>query len=439
MAMDELKGTVCICTLGCAKNEVDSQKMADALRAAGYAVTREPEAADAVVVNTCSFIQAATEESIEAVLEAAALPGVERGECAVIVAGCMPARYGDELSAELAEVAAFVPCREEGRIVEAVEGALAGLEARRAHAAAPEEPPAQASFAYVKISDGCERCCAYCTIPFIRGRYHSFPFADIERDVRRAVDAGAREVVLIAQDTGRWGDDLGEGCGLPWLLDELAQRFPDTWLRVMYLQPDGVTDELLDVIAAHDNIADYLDIPLQHVDPAILEAMNRGGSRARFEQLAARVRERIPGVTLRTTLIAGFPGETDAQFEELEDFAASGCFDYIGVFPYSREEGTRAAAMDGQLDEDEKAYRAQRIQDAADSAGAAATAERVGTRQAVLVEGCEEDGQLVGRTMQQAPEVDGVTFVDAGAPGQVVCALIEDSLLYDMEGSVVDA
>ncbi len=391
-------------------------------------------------MNTCSFIQAATEESIEAVLEALALPGVDAGQSAVIVAGCMPARYGDELADALGEPAAFVPCAGEADIAERVDEALAQLPHRCSHDAVAEAAEgAGAPFAYVKISDGCDRFCSYCTIPFIRGRYHSFPYEDIAADVQRAVDSGACEVILIAQDTGRWGEDLGEGRTLAWLLGTLAERFPDTWLRVMYLQPDGVTDELLDTIAAHGNIADYLDIPLQHVDADILHAMNRGGSLAAFEQLAAHARERVPGITLRTTLIAGFPGETEEQADELARFAASGCFDYVGVFPYSQEEGTRAAGMDGQLDEEEKAYRAQRVQDAADAAGAAAVAERIGSAQQVLVEGCEEDGQLYGRTMQQAPEVDGITFVDAGSPGAVVRAVIEDTLLYDMEGSALDA
>lgn len=433
-----MRGSVCLCTLGCAKNEVDSEKMRARLADAGFALCDDAASADVVIVNTCSFIQAATEESIQAVLEAFDLPKVEQGEAAVVVAGCMPARYGDELAAELPEAAAFVPCADEAHIVDAVERALPpGAGTGTQGFAAPTQAKApSAAFAYVKISDGCDRQCSYCTIPAIRGSYRSFPFENVACDVRSKVEAGVREIVLIAQDTGRWGDDLADEHDLPWLLGTLAEAHPETLFRVMYLQPDGVTDRLLAVIAAHDNIASYLDIPIQHVSGAILRAMRRRGDRASFEALVAHIRDVVPDVTVRTTLIAGFPGETEEQFDELVDFATSGCFDYVGVFPYSREEGTPAFDLAGQLSEDEKVFRAQVVRDAADAASALSVAQRKGTIQRVLVEGAEEDGQLVGRTQQQAPEVDGVTFVDAGHPGDVVEVLIEDTLLYDMEGSV---
>ena len=202
----------------------------------------------------------------------------------------------------------------------------------------------------------------------------------------------------------------------------------------MYLQPEGLTDELLDAVASHANVCDYFDIPLQHVDPAILRAMNRPGSRGEFEALVRRVRERIPNAALRTTLIAGFPGETDEQFEELCDFVEEGLFDYVGVFPYSREEGTRAFDLPGQVDEEEKADRAQRLRDASDAACAPRIAERTGRVMDVLVEGVEEDGQLFGRAMCQAPEVDGVTYLAAGRAGEVRSVTITGTLLYEMEG-----
>lgn len=440
MNRDNPKGSVHIHTLGCAKNEVDSQKMAALLQQAGYLIASDPEDADVIIINTCSFIQPATEESIDAVLDACALSAVERGDSAVVVAGCMPARYGTQLEEELPEPRAFVPCADEGDIADVVARVMSdiGCKVHDLSDVREGDIPDARTFEYVKISDGCDRFCTYCTIPFIRGRYRSFPLEDINRDVRLAIDGGAREVVLIAQDTGRWGADLEPPRSLSWLLDELARTYPDTWFRVMYIQPDGVTDDLLDVMASHDNIASYLDIPLQHVDADILRAMNRSGSLERFRSLAQKARKKIDGVVLRTTLIAGFPGETEDQFDELVEFAGSGCFDYVGVFPYSQEEGTRAGAMESQLDDEEKMYRAQCVRDAADAAGAVAVAGLVGSVQRVLVEGREEDGQLYGRTMQQAPEVDGITFVDAGIPGQVVTAVIEDSLLYDMEGSVMD-
>ena len=202
----------------------------------------------------------------------------------------------------------------------------------------------------------------------------------------------------------------------------------------MYIQPQGLTDQLLDAVASHENVCDYFDIPLQHVDPSILRAMNRSGSRAEFEALANRVRTRIPHATLRTTLIAGFPGETDDQFEDLCDFVEEGLFDYVGVFPYSREEGTKAYDLPDQVDEDEKADRAQRLRDLADAVCCPRIAARVGLELDVLVEGVEEDGQLFGRAMCQAPEVDGVTYVEAGEPGQIKRVKITDTLLYEMEG-----
>lgn len=431
--------------MGCAKNEVDSAAMARALKGAGYYVDATPDQADVVIINTCSFIQSATEESLDAIFEAAQLPRVSCGDAALVVAGCMPARYGDDLASELQEARAFIPCSKEDDIVAIVDGLrgidraayeqnLPAAEPTAAEAARPAEW-AEAPFAYVKISDGCDRFCSYCTIPYIRGRYHSFPAERIDAEVRRAIeDEGVREIVLIAQDTGRWGQDLPGTPSLAWLIEHVATHYPDTWFRVMYLQPEGITDELLSVMARYDNVCSYLDIPLQHVSTRILRAMNRAGSRPSFEALIKRVQNAVPGITLRTTLIAGFPGETEEDFEELCDFVAEAPFDYIGVFPYSREEGTAAFDLPDQIDEDEKAERAQILRDTADAACAARIAQRVGCTYAVLVEGTEEDGQRYGRAQCQAPEVDGVTFVDRGDVGEIISVTIADTLLYEMEG-----
>lgn len=434
---------VAFVTLGCAKNEVDTQRMQAELRRAGFAVTEDPEQADAVVVNTCSFIQSATEESLEAIFEVAGMPNVAAG-AALIVAGCMPARYGEELSGELPEAAAFVPCSKEDDIVKVVAAALSldedDLSALASSALGAVREGAvsitgsRAVSAYVKISDGCDRFCSYCTIPYIRGRYRSFPFEQIREDVAHQLESGVREIVLIAQDTGRWGQDFEETSSLAWLMGQLAAEFTDAWFRVMYIQPEGVTDELLETVAAHDNICNYFDIPLQHVQPHLLKAMHRKGSVEDYIALAKRVRETVPGVTLRTTLIAGFPGETDDDFEELCSFVEEGYFDYVGVFAYSREEGTRAFDLPDQLDDDEKADRAQRLRDLADAVCTPLVASRIGAEVDVLVEGREEDGQLFGRAMCQAPEVDGVTYISVGEPGDVIKVRIVDTLLYEMEG-----
>ena len=436
-AAGALRGaSVCFVTLGCAKNEVDTRDMKRALREAGYEVDADPETADCVVVNTCSFIQAATEESIDAILEAAELPGIACGEVPLIVTGCMPARYGDELADEFEEVRAFVPCSKEDDIVAVVESVLPqrGASAEGEGEGASVFPDESQVFAYVKIADGCDRFCSYCTIPYIRGRYHSFAPADIEAEVASCVEAGAREIVLIAQDTGRYGRDLDEPRTLAWLLERLAKAHPDTWFRIMYIQPEGIDDELLDCVASHDNICSYFDIPLQHVDADILARMNRSGSRAEYEKLLSHIVEKVPNVALRTTLLCGFPGETEEAFEDLCDFVEEAPLDYIGVFAYSREEGTAAYDMPDQVDDDEKAARAQRLRDTADAVCAARIAERVGRTMDVLVEGSEEDGQLFGRAQCQAPEVDGVTYIEEGVPGEVRAVRIIDTLLYEMEG-----
>lgn len=434
--------SVAFVTMGCAKNEVDTHRMQSDLRRAGFVVEDDPQTADAVIVNTCSFIQSATEESLQAIFEVSGMPNIAAG-ASLIVAGCMPARYGDDLADELTEACAFVPCSKEDDIVDVVCASLnidpeqrRDLERTMLGAVGEGDIFASGSrpvSAYVKISDGCDRFCSYCTIPYIRGRYHSFPLDAIRDDVSARVASGIREIVLIAQDTGRWGQDFEEPSTLAKLIDSLAGEFPDTWFRVMYIQPEGVTDELLDVVAAHANVCSYFDIPLQHVQPHLLKAMRRGGSREEYTQLMSHVRDKVPGVVLRTTLIAGFPGETDEDFEELCDFVEEGLFDYVGVFAYSREEGTRAFSLPDQIDEDEKADRAQRLRDIADGVCTALVAARCGRTFDVLVEGEEEDGQLFGRAMCQAPEVDGVTYLEEGRPGDIVSVRIADTLLYEME------
>ena len=426
--------SVSFITLGCAKNEVDSEKMRDKARRAGYRIEPDPECADAIVVNTCSFIQSATEESLEAIFEAAGMENVASGNAKLIVAGCMPARYGVELEKELEEACAFVPCSKEddlGSILDALFGGP--LDAPEPAEGDASEPGSAAVSAYVKISDGCDRFCSYCAIPYIRGRYHSFALSEIDAEIDRRIADGAREIVLIAQDTGRWGQDFDEPSSLARLMAHVAERHPETWFRVMYIQPEGVTDELLSAIATHDNICSYLDVPLQHVDKTLLRAMNRAGSREKYLALVKHIRETIPDVTLRTTLIAGFPGETEEQFDDLADFVSEGLFDYIGVFAYSREEGTGAYDLPDQVAEDVKADRAQRLRDLADAACTPRIAERIGREMDVLIEGVEEDGQVYGRAMCQAPEVDGETYVSEGEVGDIVRVRIADTLLYEME------
>ena len=416
-------------TLGCAKNESDSARMQEELVRAGYSIVGMEEPSDVIVVNTCSFIQSAIEESLDAVFEIAGYDPVKAGETKLVVCGCMPSRFGDDLAEELTEPDRFVTCKEEDDIVEIIDELLGVSSVRNSVEVAFEYAPSE----YVKISDGCNRFCSFCTIPYIRGRYHSFSYEEIVRDVEAKVAAGTREIVLIAQDSGIWGLDLKPRENLASLLKRLAEAYPETWFRVMYLQPAGLTDELLEVMATHENVCKYFDIPLQHCDPDILKSMNRSGSREEYEQMVARVRERIPEVALRTTLIVGYPGETEEQFEDLCDFVAETEFDYVGIFAYSPEDGTPAAEMPNQIDDDTKQERLQELRDIADSVSSHVVSERVGQEMDVLVLGQEEDGQIYGRAKCQAPDVDGVVYLDKGEVGEVRTVTISDTLLYEME------
>lgn len=425
-----MANTVAFLTLGCAKNEVDTADMQEALVSAGFDIVDINDPADAIVINTCAFIQPAIEESIDTILEIAGLEEVASGSTKLIVVGCMPSRFGEELIPEFPEVSHFIPCANEDSLVDVVSQALQNpnVESRTVEFSYnPSE--------YVKISDGCSRHCAFCTIPSIRGPYHSFTFDSIYSDIAQKVQGGAKEIVLIAQDSGMWGLDLEPRESLASLLRRLASSFPTTWFRVLYLEPVGVTDELISVLSEYDNICNYLDIPFQHCDSAILKSMNRSGSRKEFEQLIHRIRQSIPDITLRTTLIVGYPGETDEQFEDLCDFISEAQLDYVGVFAYSREEGTKAASLPDQIDEDTKQERLQTIRDLADAVSAQKIAQRIGEKVNILVLGAEEDGQLYGRCQSQAPEVDGVTYIENASIGQFVSATITDTLLYEMEAT----
>lgn len=416
-------------TLGCAKNESDSARMQEDLIRAGYSIVDINDPADVIVVNTCSFIRSAIEESLDAVFEIAGYDSVASGGTKLVVCGCMPSRFGDDLAEELTEADKFVTCSEEDNIVEIIDDILGVSSVRDSVEVVFDYAPSE----YVKISDGCNRFCSFCTIPYIRGRYHSFSYDEIASDVKAKVESGTKEIVLIAQDSGIWGLDLKPRENLASLLKRLAEAYPDTWFRVMYLQPAGMTDELLDVMAAHDNICKYFDIPLQHCDSAILKSMNRSGSRAEYEQMVARIRQRIPGVALRTTLIVGYPGETEEQFEDLCDFVSEAEFDYVGIFAYSPEDGTPAAELPDQIDEDTKQARLQELRDIADSVSSSVVSQRIGTSMDILVLGCEEDGQLYGRAQCQAPDVDGVTYLENGTVGEIHTVTISDTLLYEME------
>ena len=348
----------------------------------------------------------------------------------------MPARYGEELTEAMPEVAAFVPVAEEGAL-------LAVLERITGVATAPcttsaSTRTASGPSAYLQISDGCHRACAYCTIPSIRGPYVSRLLDDIVAETRELVALGAREIVLIGQDITAYGRDL-EGPGTLADVVRAVAAVPGVdWLRLMYVQPDGVTRDLLAAMAESPNVCHYLDIPLQHAAKPVLRAMRRSGDSASFLALLARVRRALPDVVLRTTMIAGFPGETTADVRELKRFLGEARFDYVGVFVYSPEDGTTAARMPGQVPLRTRRARAQRLRDLADEIGFERAASRVGDAVEVLVEGIDPDeGVVIGRWRGQAPEIDGLVLLDSGEAGQIVSAKIVDSLGYDLEGEVI--
>lgn len=432
-----------IVTLGCAKNEVDSDRMRALLLAAGFEETTDTDVADVAIVNTCSFLASATEESVEATLELAEERAAGVRACPIVMCGCVPSRYGDALADELPEVAAFVRAEDEDGIVDVVRDVLGIRGDERG-----EKPELlrtiEGTSAFVKISEGCDRFCTFCAIPYIRGRYHSRPADEVVSEVRSLMEGGVREVVLIGQDTGVWGCDLGEGETLAALLRRVAEavRPYGGWVRVLYLQPEGMTDELIATIRDVPEVLPYIDIPIQHCSARVLKAMGRSGSPEELHALFARLRSEIPGMVLRTTGMAGFPGETDDEADELYEFIAEEAFDYCSVFAYSQEDGTAAARMDGQVDEDVKLERTQRLIDLTEQLGFAATAAHVGERVRVIVDGVEqtEDGvELIGHAWFQAPDSDGAVHIPYGeaAVGDIVTVDLVDSFCYELVGELV--
>lgn len=418
-------------TLGCPKNEVDSDRMAAAVEASAYRLVTDPDDADVVVLNTCSFIEPATEESIA---EAFALTGQWRPARAgrrVIVAGCMVSRYGPDLADAMPEPDALVTVADEGSLLEVIER-LTGEPATPTPTGIARTRPGLT--AYLKVSEGCDRRCAYCTIPDIRGPFRSLPADALVAEARFLVEHGAREIVLVGQDIASYGTDAGAD-GLPALLERLDEIDGDFHIRLMYVQPDGITAQLLETMASAQHVCHYLDIPLQHASAPVLRAMGRPGDAAGHRALLARIRQAMPDISLRTTVMAGFPGETEADHDALEAFLAEAGFDFAGVFAYSAEEGTPAAVMPGQVPEDVRHERAQRLRDIADTVGFERASARIGTRQRVLVEGVDEDGVLWGRACGQAPEVDGVTLLEGPlVPGDFADVRIVDAVGYDLVG-----
>jgi ribosomal protein S12 methylthiotransferase len=448
-------------SLGCPKNLVDGEVMLGIARDAGHELTPHAEDAEVLVVNTCAFIDRAKQESIDAILEMAELK--KKGNCArLVVTGCLAERYRDELRKEIPEIDAVLGTGEVPQILEAIASRDSQLAVR--DSAAPvtffrssqavlgDEPPTYiydaetprllttpTHYAYVKIAEGCDYTCAFCIIPTLRGNYRSRPAESIVREARSLASRGVRELLLISQDTTFYGIDRGERGALARLLRELNQIEGLDWIRLLYLYPTTITDDVLDAMAECEKVCRYVDLPLQHASAHVLKRMRRPGNRQTYDALLKRIRDRVPGVALRTTLIVGFPGETDAEFAELERFVAETRFDHVGVFTYSHEEGTRAFAHGDDVPAATKRRRRNTLMAMQKQIVAKAQRVRIGTEVDVLVDGPSAEHELVlqGRLEGQAPDIDPVVFLSHSDPeqcaaGQLIKARIVGAKGYDL-------
>ncbi len=433
-------------TLGCPKNRVDSEVMLGVLARRGHELVLDPEAADVLVVNTCSFIQPAKEESIDAILDLARVKAARAGR-RLVVTGCLAQRYADELGTALPEVDVFVGTGDLLHIADAVEAPVSDgpVVYRGAQHVLPRRELAQRVragawwTAYLKVSEGCDHTCSFCIIPKIRGRHESRPMDDVLEEAAALAADGALELNLVAQDLTAYGRDRRDGASLAVLLRGLAVRVPAVrWLRLLYAYPASVTDELLEVMATEPAVCKYLDMPLQHISDRMLRAMRRERSGAAIRRLLARVRAAVPGVALRSAFIVGFPGETEDDVRALCDFLEEAEFERVGVFTYSREEGTAAATLPDQIAEAVKRERRARVMAVQAGVAARRAAAQVGLGVEVLVE--EARGRtLVGRTRTQAPEIDGVIrLVGEAAPGTIVRAVVTGADTYDLRGQVCE-
>ena len=429
-------------SLGCAKNRVDSENMLGMLRARGYEIVGDPAEADIIFVNTCGFIESAKEESIDAIFEMAQYKRL--GGKKLFVTGCLAQRYPGALLEEIPEIDGLMGVADYARLFDMLDAAERGEKpCYTANGArflnVPRVLTTPGYSAYVKISDGCDNRCTYCAIPLIRGRYQSRPFDDIVEECRRLAAEGVTELTLIAQDTSRYGCDIGDGrLLLPELLEAVSAIGGVHWVRVLYCYPDSTDDRLLDAIQRLPKVAPYLDLPLQHIDDDLLRSMNRRGSADWIRSRLAECRKR--GIIVRTTMIVGFPGETDAQFQTLLDFVRQARFDRLGAFTYSPEEGTAAAAMPDQIDEDVKARRLDQLMMLQQSIAMEINEARVGTVCEVLVDGAE-DGHWYGRSLLEAPESDGCIWLSAArelTPGEYVRVKITGADAYDLTGEVLE-
>lgn len=435
-------------SLGCDKNLADTEMMLGILQKRGFGFTDDEEKADIVIVNTCCFIGDAKEESIGTLLEMAKLRRAGKLR-ALIVTGCLAQRYQEEIQKEIPEVDALVGTAATEEIADALEEALSG-DARN-HYRELDGPPAArrdrivttgGHYAYLKIAEGCDKRCTYCIIPKVRGGYRSIPMESLEEQARELAEGGVKELILVAQETTLYGVDLYGRKSLPQLLLKLAAIPAIRWIRVLYCYPEEITKELVEVMAKEPKICHYLDIPIQHASDGILRRMGRRTSQEHLRQQIGMLRERIPDICLRTTLISGFPGETQEDFEELYRFVNEMEFDRLGVFPYSQEEDTAAAAMPDQIADEVKTARRDELMELQQAIAFEKAQDDIGRELTVMVEGKVADENVyVTRTYRDAPDVDGYLFLHTDRElmsGDFVSARVTDFNEYDLIGELTD-
>lgn len=434
-------------SLGCSKNLVDSERMLYKLRKKGYQLVTEPGLADIAVVNTCGFIQSAKEEAIETILELGKLK--EDGTLKkIIITGCLTERYREEAAELFPEADAVIGIGNNKDIVDILDHVLAGEKyinfAPKSDAELTGERIISTLpfFSYLKIAEGCSNCCTYCAIPMIRGGFRSVPMEDVIKEAEDLASKGVTELVVIAQDTSRYGEDIYGKSMLPELLKKLCRIEGLKWIRTLYCYPERITDELLDTIASEEKLVKYLEIPIQHCDGDIISRMNRWGDEEKLEALFAHIRAKIPGVVLRTTLITGFPGETQEQFDRLAEFVQRVRFDRLGCFPYSQEDGTKAANFPDQIDEETAAHRADIIMEQQLLISAENNEKLLDAELEAVVEGFDRFGECwFGRTVLDAPDIDGKVFFTSEKGlqiGDYVKIRITDTLDYDLIGEVIE-
>mgnify|MGYP004512160635 FL=1 len=439
-------------TMGCPKNFNDSESIGGIWESTGMSLTDDPVEADAILVNTCGFINDAKQESIGCIFDMARFidesekQAPDHEKKILIVSGCLSQRYGKELADEMPEVDIFLGVNDYEKLPQLVKEFRKGKRLQ----AFSCQPDAFYEFSARKIKDnpysmtlriaeGCNNCCAYCVIPQIRGAYRSRPMENIIEEAELLASKGCREIILIAQDVTEYGTDIYGRLMLPELLRKLCRVDGIRWIRLMYCYEDKITDELIEVMASEEKICDYIDIPLQHVSDGVLSAMNRHSTTESIKDTLGRLRAAMSDIHIRTTLITGFPGETEEEFEELLEFVEETRFERLGVFAYSREEGTVAGDMENQIDEDVKAMRADAIMRRQLDISREINESKVGDTMTVMVDGTDEDGAYLGRTVYDAPEIDNTVIFTADeelVPGDMVQVKITDAFDYDLVGKM---